>query len=347
MRRKKNKWIATTIAALALFAASASHLYAAWANPEIIIEADELAKQVDDPNLVIIDCRKLKDYVKGHIPGAISLGKECKKAFRDPTVRVWKDPSWYENFLGKVGISNDSTVVLYHEGVKTVHHSGVGFWVLEWLGHDNGKTKVLNGGIDAWRKAGQRLSTEPTKKKETTFKVNIVPTRMATTEEMLSIANGEKQDVQVIDSRTEDEHLGKVQYALRGGHVPNTTMNVDHKTTVVMEKDTKTGKMVPTGYLSEDVLNEKFGKLDKNKRTIAYCQTGSRSSLTYLELRLLGFKDPANWDDSWRVWGDSYKDYPVEAPNGEQWINFKKLTQSIEKLEKKVDKLEAALQPKK
>jgi len=117
--------------------------------------------------------------------------------------------------------------------------------------------------------------------------------------------------------------------ALRGGHVPNATMNVSHVDTVVQKK----GK--PTGYLSADILDAKFGKLDKGKRTIAYCQTGTRSTLTYLELRLMGFKDPANWDESWRVYGST----PGLPIADEQYFNFA----SIGKMKKKIKELEKAV----
>ncbi len=46
---------------------------------------------VDKADWVVVDCRDLKEYAKGHIPGAISFGKECKKAMRDGTARVFKD----------------------------------------------------------------------------------------------------------------------------------------------------------------------------------------------------------------------------------------------------------------
>jgi hypothetical protein len=58
--------------------------------------------------------------------------------------------------------------------------------------------------------------------------------------------------------------------------------------------------------------------------------------MTYLQLRALGFNDPANWDESWRVYG-STQDFPVED---EQWYNFAGVNKKIKKLEKKVDALE-------
>ncbi len=181
------------------------------------------------------------------------------------------------------------------------------------------------------------------KKAPKTFKAKVVKSRYAETEEILKIAQGKLKDVQLIDSRTKKEFVGKDCRALRCGHVPNVTINVSHINTLPKVKDPKTGKKKPIPVLDPDVVSKAFAKLDKNKRTIGYCQTGTRSTLTYLELRLLGFKDPANWDESWRVWGSHYNDYPVEAPNGEQWYNFAKVNKTLKKLKKEVKKLKQQL----
>jgi thiosulfate/3-mercaptopyruvate sulfurtransferase len=237
--------------------------------------------------------------------------------------------------LGKVGIGNDTHVVFYHGNVKTLTDATVGFWILEYLGHD--KVHVLNGGLEAWRKAGNRLDNEPVRKSPTTFKASISPSTYSETDEILRIASGEAQGVQLVDSRTANEYIGKDIRAIRGGHVPNATLNVSHLDTLLQTKNAKTGKMGPTGYLDPDAASKAFGSLDKSKRTIAYCQTGTRSTLTYLQFRLLGFNDAANWDESWRVYG-SQLDYPVE---GEQWYNFASVNKKIKSLEAKVKKLEA------
>ncbi|RMG01105.1 MAG: sulfurtransferase, partial [Nitrospirae bacterium] len=307
---------------------------AKWANPDLLVTPEIVKKNIEKPDWVVVDCRELKDYVKGHIPGAISLGKRCKKALRDATARVWRDTSKYEKLFSKVGIGNDTHVVFYYGSVKDMPDATVAFWIMEYLGHD--KAHVLNGGIDAWRNAGYRLDKKPVKKAPKTFKAKVVHSRYASTDEILKIAQGKKKGVNLIDSRTHKEFLGKDCRAIRCGHVPNVTINVSHLDTMKKVKDKKTGKMKPVAYLDPDVLEKAFGKLDRNKRTIGYCQTGTRSTLTYFELRLMGFKDPANWDESWRVWGSHYADYPVEAPNGEQWYNFAKVNKTLKKLTKKV-----------
>lgn len=309
---------------------------AKWANPDLLVTPEQVKEKAEQPDWVIVDCRNLKDYLKGHIPGAISLGKRCKSALRDSTSRAFRDTSKYERLLGKVGIGNDTNVVLYHGGLGTLTDATVAFWILEYIGHD--KVYLLNGGLEAWRKAGYRLDSTPVRKDPTTFKAKVIPSRYSATAEVLQIAQGEVENIQLVDSRTKAEYLGKDIRAIRGGYVPNTTLNVSHLDTLAQAKNAKTGKMVPTGYLDPDMAEKAFGSLDRDKRAVAYCQTGTRSTLTYLQLRLMGFKDPANWDESWRVYG-SQLSYPVA---GEQWYNFAKVNKKIKSLEKKVKKLEAA-----
>jgi thiosulfate/3-mercaptopyruvate sulfurtransferase len=308
---------------------------AEWANPELLATPETVKQNIDKPDWVVVDCRSLGDYARGHIPGAISFGNSCSKALRDSTSRAFRDISKYEKFLGKVGIGNDTHVILYYGDMGTITSATVGFWILEYLGHD--KVHVLNGGLDAWRKAGNRLGSKPAMKKPTTFKANIVASRYGPTDEVLGIASGELKEVQLLDSRTAKEHAGSDIRAIRGGHVPNTVLNVSHKMTLAQAKDPKSGKMGPIAYFDPDVVSEKFASLDRNKRTIGYCQTGTRSTMTYLQLRLLGFKDPANWDESWRVYG-SQLSYPVA---NEQWYNFSSVNNKIKSLEAKVKALEA------
>jgi thiosulfate/3-mercaptopyruvate sulfurtransferase len=307
-----------------------------WPNPGVLVSADELKKGMEQDDWVAVDCRDLKDYAAGHIPGAISFGKRCKKALRDATSRVFVNTSKYEKLFTKVGIGNDTHVVFYYDGLGTMTDATTGFWIMEYLGHD--KAHVLDGGIDAWRKAGNRLDNKPVKLREHLFKASVVPARYSDTDEIVAIAEGKKPDTQLIDSRTANEHAGKDIRALRGGHIPNTKLNVSHIDTLPKEKNKKTGKMETTAYFDMQAAMEAFGHLDKNKRAVAHCQTGTRSTLTYLQLRALGFKDPANWDDSWRIYGSTLE-YPIEE---EQWYNFAGVNKKIKSLEKKVTALEKA-----
>jgi thiosulfate/3-mercaptopyruvate sulfurtransferase len=338
---KRKLTLIIIIAAFVLSSAGLSNA-AQWANPELLLSAKQLKGKIGNPDWVILDCRQLKHYAKGHIPGAISVGKQCKKGLRDKTSRVWRDTSKYEKLFSKVGIGNDTHVVIYGEHIKTdtMKDTSVAFWILEYLGHD--KVHVLNGGIDAWKGAGYSFDNKPTILKPKTFTANVVQSRYATTDEALEISTGKKKGIQVIDARTANELKGADQRSLRAGRLPGTTINVSHKDTFDQSKDLESGKMKDNGFLSYERVASFYKDLDKNTRTVAFCQTGTRSTLTYLELRLLGFKDPANWDESWRVYGSHYNDYPVE---NEQWFDFNRMRKAEKKIKKLEKKLEA-LAPK-
>ncbi len=332
MKQSKGKWAVVWVVTAFLLSITGASYAGEWANPDLLVDADTVKANVDKADWVVVDCRDLKDYAKGHIPGAISLGKRCKKVFRDPTSRVFQNSSKYEKMLGKAGIGNDTHVVFYYDGMGTLTDATVGFWIMEYLGHD--KAHVLNGGLEAWRNGGNRLAKEPTMKEPKTFKASVVESRLAATDQIDAIAAGQVKD-QLVDSRSGKEHVGKDIRAVRGGHVPNTTLNASHIDTLKQEMDKKTGKMKAVAYLDPDAAEKAFGSLDKNKRTVAYCQTGTRSTMTYLQLRLLGFKDPANWDDSWRVYGSD----PDSDIDDEQYYNFAGTNKKIKKLEKTVKKL--------
>lgn len=325
MRAKGLLLIMVTVVAFAFISANAY----GWANPGILMNPDDVEKVVAKPDWVILDCRGKEAYEKGHIPGAIVL--DCRKDLRDGTERVLK-PAQLEKILGNAGIGNDKHVVVYGDA-KDIVHASVGFWILEYMGHDN--VHFLDGGLTEWKAAGKPVTTEPTTLPPATFKAKVVPSRYSSTDEIVKIAKGEIKDVQVIDARTEKEYNGKESRSLRGGRVPNTTINVSHELTY----DKRTGKLLP-----EKFLEKFYGSLDKSKRTIVLCQTGSRSTLTYLQLRLMGFKDPANYDDSWIVYGNSiYPPYPVE---NEQWINLEgivKMAADIKKLQKEIADLRKEL----
>lgn len=336
MKQSKGKWLVVGVVTAFLLSVTGASYAGEWANPGLLVDADTVKANIEKPDWVVVDCRDLKHYAKGHIPGAISLGNRCKKVLRDPTSRVYQDASKYEKLFGKAGIGNDTHVVFYYDGMGTLTDATVGFWVMEYLGHD--KAHVLNGGLEAWRNAGNRLVKEPTMKEPKTFKANVVASRLATSDEIVQVAKG--GGAQLVDSRTGNEFKGKDIRAVQGGHVPGA-VNVSHIDTLKQEENKKTGKMEAVAYLDPDAVAKHFGSLDKKQRTIGYCQTGTRSTLTYLQFRLLGFENPANWDDSWRVYGsDLAAGNPIEAPNGPQYWNFAGANKKIKNLEKTVKELQ-------
>ncbi len=290
----------------------------------ILMSPSDVAQIAASPDWVVLDCRPKKKYDKEHIQGAITLGDSCRTVLRDGTQRALPAPK-IEKILGAAGINNDKHVVVYSDG--DLVHASVGYWVMEYMGDKH--VHFLDGGIIQWKAEGRPVSSQQTKLAPARFTAHVQKRLIATTPEVLKIARGRLHE-QVVDSRTAKEHDGYDVRALRGGYIPHTTVNISHELTF----DKATGKLLPLSVLGSQRF---FGQLDRNKRTVTYCQTGSRSTLLYIELKLLGFKDVANYDDSWVVYGDHFNPpYPIA---NEQWMNLEPMQKDMPKMEKEIEKL--------
>ena len=90
-------------------------------------------------------------YKKGHIPGALHVDTSSVES--EP---IWNisDPKVVEKGMLDLGVTKDKTVIIYGNDISAA--SRVAYAYL-WAGVDN--VKVLNGGIDAWKKAGYKTET--------------------------------------------------------------------------------------------------------------------------------------------------------------------------------------------
>lgn len=130
---------------------------------EFLITAAELAAAPEPP--VLLDVRYRMggppghgEYAKGHIPGARYVDMDAELAGppgaggRHPL----PDAEEFGAAMRRAGVGADTEVVVYDDG------NGWGparaWWLLRWAGHR--RVRVLDGGLAAWRAAGQPLSTE-------------------------------------------------------------------------------------------------------------------------------------------------------------------------------------------
>src|SRR4029077_1354017 len=99
------------------------------------------------------------------------------------------------------------------------------------------------------------------------------------------IARLKSANVQIVDARTPAEFRGEDIRAIRGGHIPGAVnipyeMNwVDPETPMKLARkqvaDSSGMSLKPVGE-----LKALYARLDPNKETIVYCQSGARASET-------------------------------------------------------------------
>jgi len=298
---------------------------------DLVVDSRFVNDKLDKPGWVMLDVRSGEEYREGHIPGSINLGNVAANVLRDPTHRAYTIIPAIEKSLGDAGIGDDKHIIVYGNAAD-VYDNAVTFWILEFLGcnspHLSCTVHYYDGGIEQWEGYGGKLVAEDSSLPKTQFKAQVVASRLATSEEVLKVAKGQAKAA-LIDARTDAEYHGSDIRALRGGHIPGA-VNIK----VQKNYDGNDYKLLP---LSE--LKALYKAIPMKERVIAYCQTGTRASYTYLVLRLLGYENVSDYDDSWIVYGSNVN-YPAED---EQWFNFiqvNKTAKEVKELNKELNDLQ-------
>jgi thiosulfate/3-mercaptopyruvate sulfurtransferase len=268
-----------------------------------LVDVHWLKKHLNDKDLVILDDSVLvsindkgdykllsgrKQYDKSHIPNAgfaDLLGDFSTVDTQTKLDLIMPSPQQFQSAISKLGISNDSRVVIYSTKISQSWAQRL-WWMLKWAGHDN--MAILDGGFNAWIEAGFPVSDIPVNRVKTNYKLNLRNEIIADRDEVFDAIND--KEITIIDALPEAMFDGSVSMNERPGHI-------------------KSAINIPTGllhtesghYKSIDELKAQFN-LNPEKRIITYCGGGVAASSTAFTLHRLGYKDIAVYMGSLQEW---------------------------------------------
>ncbi len=262
------------------------------------IEVPELEKNLN--TYKIIDTRESALYLDGHIKGALNFPIQLTYKNQETNGKVIQ-PAKAQEIIRKLGLDVNDKIAIYDDG--TFFDAARLFWTFEVYGFKN--VKLLNGGLEQWLKYDFKTTKAIPKIEKSNYIVSVDNKRLAT-KFTTQIATKNPNQV-ILDARPSSGYKGETSSAQRFGHIEKAlhfpashNINYDEKITKLQ---------------SINDLKEIYSNIGKDKKIIVYCAIGRISSTNYFALRELDY-DVANYDSSWREWGNDVN-LPIINPSEE------------------------------
>jgi thiosulfate/3-mercaptopyruvate sulfurtransferase len=255
----------------------------------IIVSPQWLNDNFKDPNLVILYTGFVirADFEKEHIEGSRFLWPEWL-AFNSPEANmISADAKTATKVLQDLGINKNSKVVVCHRGGDVTIAARM-FLSLEHYGL-KGQVSFLNGGIEAWKKAGYPVTNKPSVFK----KGNFVATDNGLLVSKDYVQNAlQNNTAEIIDARLKRWYDGDPTGNPRDGHI------IGAKNIPFPDMVDSTNSIKPV-----EVLTKNFSSVipGKEKEVVVYCFIGQTASVDYLVGRSLGYKMKL-YDGSLQEW---------------------------------------------
>ncbi len=279
-----------------------------YTHPEVLVETDWVNAHLEDSSIRFaeVDYDPTANYNLGHIPGALLF--DWKEDMNHPVTRDILSKEQLEDLLGRSGVTNDTTLVLY--GDFNNWFAAFAFWILKYYGVE--KVVLMNGGRKKWLAEDREVAKDIASYSRTNFKVKTTNEEIRTyldyVEKSLNLSNKV-----LVDVRSPAEFTGEItappeypnEHAQRGGHIPGA-VNIPWSQAVKEDGTFKSAEELAKLYQAKGVTSD--------KEVITYCRIGERSSFTWFVLKyLIGYSKVKNYDGSWTEWGNMIRN-PIEKP---------------------------------
>jgi thiosulfate/3-mercaptopyruvate sulfurtransferase len=261
----------------------------AKAQAPVIVSPQWLNENIKNPDLVILYTGFVvkADYDREHIEGSRFLWPEWLSFNTPEQNMVSADAKAATKILQDLGINKNSIVVISHKGADVTIASRM-FLALEHYGL-KGKVLFLNGGIEAWKKAGYPVTNKASLFKKGNFTAS--ENGLLVSKDYVLNAL-QTRSAEVVDARIRRWYDGDPTGNPRDGHIAGAK-NIPYPDMIDSTNSFKTVKTLENNFSS--VVP------DKQKEVVVYCFIGQTASVDYLVGRHLGYNMKL-YDGSMQEW---------------------------------------------
>lgn len=295
---------------------------AANGQPGPLVSAAWLADHLGDADLRLVHVSPdRRVYNKRHVPGATysDLHKELALKGTAPETgdaeREWLIPAREETErLLRTWRIGDGDRIVFYDDIGMNRQAIRGYWLLRLYRFPADRVHILDGGIEAWRRAGGETSAEPPEAdladalRQPVTLGERDDALIATYDEVRAWSREAAKPsgpTRILDVRTAAEWVGTDLRAARGGHIPGARQRcfVD----LLTDEGTFRG-------VDEMVSLVRASGADPAEIRATYCQGGVRAALVWFVLHeLAGFDEVRSYAGSWEEWGNRAES-PIEMP---------------------------------
>ena len=154
-----------------------------------------------------------EEFQEGHIPGAQFFDLEEIRDKSSEYEFMLPSSSEFEEYVGGLGIKNDTHVVLYESEPSGFYSSPRAWYIFRVFGHK--AISILNGGFNRWKAEGHPDTKEVPSVEKQVYKATYNPKIVITIEDI--VENIKNKKFQVLDARSvgrftgaENEPTGRV-----------------------------------------------------------------------------------------------------------------------------------------
>lgn len=268
----------------------------------VIVSAQWVHENLQDPKMVIVQVNGLQlDYEAEHISGARFLWPDWLAANSPQGTFNPPGESTLTQVLQQLGINKDSKVVLCHTK-SDISVTARMFLTMEYAGL-KGKVFFLNGGLEAWKKAGYPVTSAIPVVKKGNFKAAIEPVIVDRNYVLQSMQNPETV---IVDARMKRFYDGDPTGYPRDGHITGAK-NLPYTDLFDSTNFIKPGSDLARYF--ETVVPAKENEI------ITYCFIGQTASVIYLTGRSAGYNVKL-YDGSMQEWS-RLNSLPIEKTKKE------------------------------